>query len=341
MKKSGIIIMIVILTVLISACNIANKDSVSQKTDPSSELEQELDSYEYLKNYLNSDEVKHICHISLNKNIAYYISKDNKLVHAEFNGQNVNVINKYEVDILTKNIFWSEIENSIHCLSNGKDGTHSLVFIDVKTGIIKNVLDGIDVFSGYIPDYYFNYYNGVTLFRIKDNKINDDRLYKHWGLINTNNNQTKIFDVEKIYDKYIEPENVLYKDMVLIGYDKIMVVVHSKNDRKITLIYVNFEGEVIKTFNIENDTSFMRNGLSACHVSPDGKYMLFSENQTPISLILYDIEKKTEYPIVSSADKIRTYSEWINNNTFIYQALNLKTNSKEIEKVDISQFIKN
>ncbi|MCG8499811.1 MAG: hypothetical protein MJB12_05315, partial [Firmicutes bacterium] len=210
----------------------------------------------------------------------------------------------------------------------------SLLSVDMNTGEKKDVLKGIDIFSEYTPSYYFNYHKGVLLFQLRK-KDSEDIYNKHWGLIDTNNGQARLLNVEDIIGTHLED----YREMLVIGDNKIMIVVHE--DDKINLFYTDFTGKVIETVkSIERQTSHMQSGLSACHISLDGKYLLFSWQQTPLPLVLFDIENATEYVVLDGSDEMRIYSSWLNNNTFIYQAQS-EDKRREIRTVDVDEFIKN
>ena len=341
MRKLFLVIMIAIA--MMSACSENNDNPASEKSESGTKIKKDYvkDNYDIVNKHLNSKEVKDICYISGDKNIIYYTTQDNQLINAESNSENINIKKIYDSDdlkrlIFGKNVFANENKKTIYCSSNNTDGSQSLLSMDMETGQIQDLLKGIDIFAEYTPNYYFNYHNGVLLFQLRKKTNKYDYPIKYWGLIDTNNNQANLLDVEEIFDI---PLVKGYKDMFVIGDNKIMIVVH--NGDMINLFFTDFTGKIIKTVNyIDIRSSQMQSGMSACHVSPDGKYLLFSWQQTPITLVLFDIENTTEYVVLNGSGKIRNYSGWLNNETFIYQTIDSE-NKKEIKTIDVNDFINN
>ncbi|MCG8502922.1 MAG: hypothetical protein MJB12_21255 [Firmicutes bacterium] len=347
MKK--ILLIVIIIGISLSACSHDQDDSVQKDDESGVKIEQEqiINEDDIMKKHLNSEEVDTICYISPDKNTMYYTwqgkqiyhtSQRKQLIYAEMNNGDINIKKAYDIDfwnrmVFSRNVFVNEMENILYCSSNNEDGSQSLLSVDMNTGEKKDVLKGIDIFSEYTPSYYFNYHKGALLFQLRK-KDNDDG-YNYWGLFDTNNNQARLFNVKDIIG--LQPPKV-YSEMFVVGVNKIMIV--APQGDYINLFYTDFTGKVIKTVKgIERYTSYMRHGLSACHVSPDGKYLLFSVGQTPIALVLFDIENATEYVVLDGSDGMRMYSSWLNNNTFIYQVQS--EDKREIRTVDVDEFIKN
>ena len=330
----------IIICISLSACSHNREDSGQKDDEAGAKIEQEqmVNKDDIMKKHLNSEEVRRICYISPDKNTMYYTSQDKQLIYAEMNNGDINIKKAYDIDVwkrmtLTRNVFADESKNILYSSSMNSDGSQPLLSIDMNTGEIKDVLKGIDIFSEYMPNYCFNYHKGVLLFQLRK-KDSEDTYNKHWGLIDTNNGQARLLNVEDIIGTHLED----YREMIVIGDNKMMIIVHE--DDKINLFYTDFTGKVIETVkSIEIQTSHMLSGLSACHISPDGKYLLFSWQQTPLSLVLFDIENAIEYVVLDGSDEMRIYSSWLNNNTFIYQAES--EDKREIRTVDVDAFIKN
>ncbi len=335
MKK--ILLIMTIICISLSACSHNREDSGQKDDEAGAKIEQEqmVNKDDTMKKHLNSEEVGRICYISPDKNTMYYTSRGKQLVYAEMNNGDINIKNTYDIDgmLLYRNVFVNEMGNILYCLSHNEDGLQSLLSVDMNTGEKKDVLKGIDIFSEYTPSYHFNYHKGVLLFELR--KKDNDAGYNYWGLFDTNNNQARLFNVNDIIGLQ-SPK--AYSYMLVAGDNKIMIVVTQGDE--INLFYTDFTGKVIKTVKgIETQTSYMLYALSACHISPDGRYLLFSAGKTPLVLVLFDIENATEYVVLDGSDGMRMYSSWLNNNTFIYQAES--EDKREIRTVDVDEFIKN
>lgn len=332
MKKVCVIIVAIIIVIIVACSNIGNvnKDSLTKHSQ----------SYEIIEKYINAQNIKKICFISYKDNKFYYISNENQVVYAEIDNNVVTIKGSYKIEILPKNIYVDVKKNIIYGIKNNMDDTQTLLSIDMNTGNIEDVLADKDIFNDYIPDYYYNYHKGILLFKLKKKNTDEDTEFKYWGLIDLEKKKSKIFDAEKILSNFTSVEEKIYKQMIVLDKDKIMIVTHPQNKDDVELYSIDISGKLLNKSKVDKSKTHMAYGLSDCHISDDGKYLLYSMQQTPINLVLLDLETYKEYMIVDEfKNEIRMFSGWRNNNTFVYQVLYTNSDKKSICIVDIKEFI--
>jgi hypothetical protein len=273
-----------------------------------------------------------------------YKTQTNSIMQAQWNGtsysslpiaENITAdatINTY-VDSAKKKLFCQGVK----LYSDGQTRP-AIVMVSLEDGTRCNMDEYINwkvkdsILSG-----QFQYADGNILSQVEENRDDQVVAVNKWAIINVAAKTYKVLDMSTFASLHLQDwETLLSLKLVLTKDDRLMAIcfVRSPSVKEITPVttksytfgcftyLLDMNGEIIKdrtaVVSSESPENLALSSAELFNLSPDGKYLLFSNTKPSSGLFLYDLAQNKEYTIQAVGNLNRVFAQWGTDDSIYY-----------------------